>query len=120
MLMEAENMESPVENRKGGIDSLLSGAAVDHTQLSRLLGVDPRYVRPLWQDHIKDERNRATAVYTLAQRYAEDRAKGIPAPRGVSERAYVALANWYEKTQTDAPRETRTNSGSFFVVTPVN
>lgn len=120
MLMEAENMESLVENRRGGIDNLLSGAAVDHTQLSHLLGVDPRYVRSLWQGHIKNEKDRARAVYTLARRYAENRAQGIPAPRGVSERAYNALANWYEGIQTPAPRETRTNSGSFFVVTPVN
>lgn len=114
--MEAENMESLVENRRGGIDNLLNGAAVDHTQLSHLLGVDPRYVRPLWQGHIKSEKDRATAVYMLAQRYAEDRTRGIPAPRGISQRAYDALANWYEKIQTPAPRETRTNSGSFFVV----
>lgn len=113
-------MEILVENRKGGIDSLLNGAAVDHTQLSHLLGVDPRYVRALWQDYIKNERDRAKVVHTLAQRYAEDRAQGIPTPRDVSERAYNALANWYERIQTSVPRETRTNSGSFFVVTPVN
>ncbi len=120
MLMEAENMELRVENRKGGIDSLLNGAAVDHTHLSRLLGVDPRYVRALWQDRIQGQKDRGEAVHRLAQRYYEERAMGLPVPKGVSERAYNALANWYERSQTPAPRETRTTSGPFFVVTPVN
>jgi len=113
-------MEPRREKIRKGIDGLLDGAVVDHSQLSHLLGVDPRYVRSLWQRHIKIQKDRAGAVYALAQRYYEERAQGISAPKGVSERAYEAFANWYEKTRAPAARETRTTSGSFFVVNSPN